>query len=103
MERLPHCRPVWQPGRFSRLSAFLKMTLRGITFRRLAVAIFVLPLLFYVYREITRDVLIIDPFTVPKQFEEAGLTSDVMANRIGDTLQQIEIATHTGMKKDQNS
>src|ERR1039457_4934143 len=93
-------RPVWQPSRLSRLKAFLKDTLGSITFGRWILAIFVLPLLFYVYREVTRDVLIIDPFTVPKHFEEAGFTSEVMANRIGDALHQIEIAAQTGMKKD---
>src|SRR5271157_939011 len=93
-------RPVWQPSRLSRLKAFLKDTLGRITLGRLALAILVLPLLFYVYREVTRDVVIIDPFTVPKHFEEAGLTGEVMANRIGDRLRQIEIATQTRMKKD---
>src|ERR1017187_1974184 len=98
-----HRRPVWQPSRFSRLKAFLKNTLGRITFGRLGrlgLDIFVLLLLFHIYREVTRDVLIIDPFTVPKHFEEAGLTSEVMANRIGNTLHQIEIATQTQMKKD---
>src|SRR5271157_3788726 len=98
-----HCtrrRPVWQPSRLSRLKAFLKDALGRITLGRVALAILVLPLLFYVYREVTRDVVIIDPFTVPKHFEEAGLTGEVMANRIGDRLRQIEIATQTRMKKD---
>jgi len=93
-------RPVWHPSRLSRLKALLKDTLGRITLGRLALAILGLPLLFYIYREVTRDVIIIDPFTVPKRFEEAGLTSEVMANRIGDTLHQIEIATQTRMKKD---
>jgi tetratricopeptide (TPR) repeat protein len=91
---------VWQPGWGSRLNAFLKDTLRKISIGRLALAVFVLPLLLYAYREITRDVLIIDPFTVPRHFEEAGLTSVVVANRIGDALRQIEEATQTRMKKD---
>src|SRR5271166_1703645 len=98
-----HCtrrRPVWQPSRLSRLKAFLKDALGRITLGRVALAILVLPLLFYVYREVTRDVVIIDPFTVPKHFEEAGLTSEVMANRIGDRLRQIEVAAQTQMKKD---
>jgi len=86
-------RPVRQPSGLSRLKAFLKNTLGKITLGRLALAILVLPLLFYVYREVTRDAVIIDPFTVPKHFEEAGLTGEVMANRIGDRLHQIEIAT----------
>jgi tetratricopeptide (TPR) repeat protein len=98
--RRTHRRPVWQPSRLSRLNAFLKSALGRVTFVRLALTIFALPLLIYVYREITRDVLIFEPFTVPKRFEEAGLTSEVMANRIGGTLHQIEIAAQTGLKKD---
>ena len=71
-------RPVWQPGRLSRLNAFIKKTLGGMTFGRIAFDVFILLLLFYVYREITRNVIIIDPFTVPKDFAEAGLTSEVV-------------------------
>src|ERR1039458_1511921 len=93
-------RPVWQPARLSRLSAFLKNALSKIRFKGLAIAVVALPLLLYVYREVTRDVLIIDPFTVPKQFEEAGLAPEVMANRIGDALRQMETATDSQMKKD---
>jgi Tfp pilus assembly protein PilF len=93
-------RPVWQPSRLSRLKSFLRSTLGRITLGRLALAILILPLLFYVYREVTRDVLIIDPFSVPKRFEEAGITGDVIANRIGDKFHQIEVATQTRMKKD---
>src|ERR1035437_6091566 len=109
--RRTHRRPVWQPSRLSRVKAFLKDAFRkitlgrfaiailvlpllfyiyrevtrhvllrdalgSITFERLALAILVLLLLFYIYREVTRHVLIIDPFTVPKHFEEAGLTPD---------------------------
>ena len=72
---------------------------RSAWLRTTALAL-ILPILFYVYREVTRDVLIMNPFTVPKHFEEAGLTSEVMANRIGDRLRQIEIQTQTHMKKD---
>jgi tetratricopeptide (TPR) repeat protein len=84
----------------TRLTAFFKKAFGEITLGRLALAILVLPLLFYVYREVTRDVLIIDPFNVPKHFGDAGLTGEVVANRIGDKLHQIEIATRTRMKKD---
>lgn len=44
----------------------------------------------YVYREVTSDDLIIGPFAVPKRFEEAGLSSDVVADRIGNALRHIE-------------
>ena len=100
MKRRADRRPVWQPGRLSRLSAFFRSALSKLTPKGLALAVVALPLLLYVYREVTRDVLIVDPFTVPKSFEEAGLTPEVMANRIGDMLRQIETATNSQMKKD---
>jgi Tfp pilus assembly protein PilF len=100
MEVRPHRRPVWQSGNLSRLVRFLRNVLKQLTFSRTVLAVFVLPLLFYIFREVTHDALIIDPFTVPKRFEEAGLTSEVMANRIGDALRHIEITTQTQMKKD---
>jgi tetratricopeptide (TPR) repeat protein len=96
----PRIRTVWQSRRRSRPVALLKRIIKIVTFKRFLLALFVLPILFYVYREVTRDVLIIDPFTVPKRFEEAGITSEVMANRIGDTFRQIEQATRTMMRKD---
>src|ERR1700689_3277624 len=100
MQSRPDRRPLWQPGRLSRPIAFLKNALGKITLKGLVLAVVALPLLLYVYREVTRDVLIIDPFTVPKSFEEAGLTPEVIANRIGDMLRQIETATDSQMKKD---
>ena len=100
MESGSQRRPVWQPSRLSRLKSVLSQLLGKITFVRFALAVVILPLLLYVYREVTRDALIIDPFSVPKRFEEAGLTSDVMANRIGDKLRQIEVSARTRRKKD---
>jgi tetratricopeptide (TPR) repeat protein len=100
MHRRPYRRPVWQPKKLARLRAFLRETVRRITFKGLVIAVFAVPLLFYVYREGTRDVLIIDPFSVPKRFEEVGLTSEVLANRVGDALRQLEVAAQSGLKKD---
>src|ERR1700690_3330129 len=40
--------------------------------------------LVYVYREVSRDALIIASFSVPKQFEEAGFTPDVVAHQISN-------------------
>src|SRR3981081_3284267 len=96
----PHRRPVWQPDRNSRLVSFLMDVGKRVTFGRTLLAVLVLPVLFYIYREVTHDAVMIDPFTVPKQFEETGLTSEVVANRIGDALRQIETTTETRMKKD---
>src|SRR5579863_5896586 len=93
-------RPVWQTSARARLVNSVKGLLRQITFGRFAIAVFVLPLLLYVYKEVTRDTLVIDPFTVPKRFEESGLSSEVVANRIGEALRQIESTTETRMRKD---
>jgi Tfp pilus assembly protein PilF len=90
-------RPIWRPSRLSRLLGFLR---KQLTFKRVVLALFVLPVLFYVYREVSREVLIIDPFSVPKRFEETGLTPEVVANRIGDAMRAIETSAETQMKKD---
>jgi len=66
----------------------------------LIVVIFLVALFIYIWREVARDTLIIEPFTVPRRFEEAGLTPEAMANRIGEALRQIEINTQTEMQKD---
>lgn len=93
-------RPVWQPSTWARSARFLRGALKQVTFRRAVIAFFLLPLLFYVYREVTRDDLIIDPFAVPRSFEESGLTSEAMASRIGDALHQIETTTKSRLKKE---
>ena len=93
-------RPVWQPSMISRLGGFVKNVLKHLTFKRVVVAVFVLPLFFYIYREVSHDALIIEPFSVPKRFEESGLTPEVVSNRIGEALRQIETDANTRIKKD---
>jgi hypothetical protein len=100
VHKLVHRRAIWQPTPSTRLLTVLKHLKTRITFPRLLIAVFVLPILFYVFNEVTRDVLVIEPFTVPKRFQDSGLTGEVMANRIGDALSQIETATQTYMRKD---
>jgi superkiller protein 3 len=85
---------------FHWLIAAAQRLLRGVTLARAAIAVFVLPLSFYTYKEVTRDVLVVDPITVPKQLEDAGLTPVVMADRVGDRMARIEIDTRTIMRKD---
>jgi hypothetical protein len=60
----------------------------------------VLLVVFYIARDIAHDVVIVDPISVPWDFESAGLTPAVMAQRVGDRLRQIESATTTSMRKD---
>lgn len=92
--------PIWQPNRFSRFTGFLASAVNQITFNRAAVILLLFFVSFYIHRELNRDVLIIDPFSVPKQFDEVGLTPDVIANRIRDAMHQIEAGARTSMKKD---
>jgi len=93
-------RPVWQPSRLSRLLGSLRGFRKHIKFTHIMLAFVVFPLFFYLYCEVMHEAVIIDPFTVPKRFDESGLTPDVISNRIGDAVRQIEIVTRTRMKKD---
>jgi Tfp pilus assembly protein PilF len=93
-------RPIWQPSRISRLRSLLVASLRAISLKRLVLFVLTAPVLVYIYREVTRDVLVIEPFSVPKDLEEAGLTSEVVAHRIGSEIRQIEMDARTSMKRD---
>jgi hypothetical protein len=93
-------RPVWHPSTFSRILTLLIGSVKQITLRRALLAVFILPTLYYLYSEVTRDALIIDPFSVPRQFEEMGLKPDIMADRISDSLREIETETKTSLQKD---
>jgi tetratricopeptide (TPR) repeat protein len=46
------------------------------------------------------DALILEPFSVPKQLEENGITPEVVAKRVGVAMSKIEIDAQTRMKKD---
>lgn len=91
---------AWRRRRRSRLVSLTKGLWKQLTFKRLLLFALFLPLLLYLYQEVDRDVLIIDPFSVPKRFEEAGLTPEVVAHRIGNALRRIEVDAHTRAKKD---
>ena len=83
-------RPVWHPSTRGRIFGSFRWLLKRVTFTRAVILIAGAPLLLYLYREVTRDTLIIDPFSVPKRFEESGLSGEVIANRVGDAIRQIE-------------
>jgi tetratricopeptide (TPR) repeat protein len=80
-------RPVWKPSRAQQLLALLRPTKPLVKW--VAVAALALLILYVGVRRL-RDVLIIDPIAVPKRYAEAGLTPEVVADRIRDTLRQIE-------------
>jgi tetratricopeptide (TPR) repeat protein len=89
-----------KPSKISRVKPRIKDVLKHFTLKRVALAVLVLPFLLYIYREVSRDALIMDPFSVPKGFEDRGLTSEVVSNRIGNTVREIEMNVLTRMKKD---
>jgi tetratricopeptide (TPR) repeat protein len=93
-----HRRPIWRPSRLAGLKASLTNLLAHISPKRFAIAFIGLPLALYVCRDVVNDALIIDPISVPKRFEEAGLTSEVMSNRVANAIRKIESETDTWMK-----
>src|SRR5260370_36169773 len=82
-------RPVWKPGPTRQVLAFFSRTARALTFKSAAIVACAL-LLLYTCAGVFHDVLVIDPFSVPKRYAEAGLTPEVVADRIRDALRQIE-------------
>ena len=110
--------PHWLSQRFparvlGALASFCRFAFTGIkaiftclerTFKFIALSIPVLIFVFvlvYSYPKVSRDALIIDSFSVPKQFEEAGFTSDVVANQIFNTMQEINADAHAQIEKDE--
>jgi tetratricopeptide (TPR) repeat protein len=71
-----------------------------ITWKRAIVTLFAFPIAFYLYTEVfAYDVLVIEPFSVPRRFEEIGLNSEAMGRRIGDALSDIETQGNSILKQ----
>jgi len=110
----PHWLSQRLPARIlGALGSFCRFAFAGIkaiftclesTFKFIALSIPVLIFVFvlvYSYPKVSRDALIIDSFSVPKRFEEAGLTPDVVANRIGNAMQEINADAHAQIEKNE--
>jgi tetratricopeptide (TPR) repeat protein len=78
---------------------FFVLLWKGIP--RLVTLLVFVPPLYYFCREVSHDVVIIDSFSIPKQFEEAGFTPDVVTNRIGNTMQGIAEDAHAQTEKNE--
>jgi tetratricopeptide (TPR) repeat protein len=85
-----HRRPIWDSGPRSRFAGFLRSAARKITVTSAGAILLTVIVVPYLYREVTRDVLLIEPFNVPRQYAEMGLTGEVMANHVSDSLDEIE-------------
>jgi tetratricopeptide (TPR) repeat protein len=64
------------------------------------VAILLIPTLWYLFKEGRRYSVVVDSISVPKRFEEVGLTGDVIAGRVAAAMQQIEQRSHTRLATD---
>ena len=94
-------RPVWLPNRYSRLFDFMwRHGVRRITVRGGVFVFLLFPLALYLYTEVfVSNAVIIDPFTVPRRYEDAGFTSEAMSRMIGDAINEIENKADSIMKK----
>src|SRR3974377_697693 len=91
-------RPVWRQRH--RLFEWLHTFTEQMTIKKLLMFIFVSILAWTTYREAVRQVILIEPFFVPKQMEEAGFSSQAVANRISDDIEEIERSVRTSATKD---
>ena len=88
-------------GRSSQVASGLKLFYRAIKdIPILMVALVAVAIAVISYRELNRDVLVIYPFSVPKQYSDSGLTGEVIASRIADAIDDIQTA-ETSMRIDE--
>lgn len=91
-----HRRPIWASSAGSRVAQFLA---KRVTLTSASIFFFLLLVAFYLFREVRRDVLFIEPFNVPKQYADVGLTGEVLANHVSDALDEMEREAITKEKR----
>src|ERR1700704_1825616 len=96
-------RPLWRPSLSSRVLAFSRIHAHEqVTPKRaiLGLSLFLCLLGLYVYTRASLNSIVIEPFSVPKRYEDTGLTPEVMSRLIADALVDLEEQAHSGMRKD---
>ena len=100
-------RPLWQRGVIAGLRTFLWKRRKWFTpqhiLSNVASVLGILILLLicnFIYRDLTSDAYIIDPISVPEQYDKSGLNAQVMSRRIGQALRSIEENAETGLGRD---
>ena len=89
-------------GRRPQIASAFKLFYRAIKeIPILMVTLVAVAIAVFSYRELNRDVLVIYPFSVPRQYADSGLTGEVMANRIANAIDGIQTAAETYMRKDE--
>jgi tetratricopeptide (TPR) repeat protein len=82
--------------------AFLwKLAREQVTVKRALLAVILVPLGLYLYDEaFLNDAIIVEPFSVPKRYEEAGFTPEAMSRLIADALVDLEEQANSRLEKD---
>jgi tetratricopeptide (TPR) repeat protein len=75
---------------FKQKENVLQRIWKQITLKRFVVSIIGLPLVVYLISDARRQVIILDPVVVPKQFVDSGLTSDVITERVKEKMEEIQ-------------
>jgi tetratricopeptide (TPR) repeat protein len=93
-------RRVPQPSTAARLAAFVK---KMLVLQRILVLVLVALLGGYLISEARRPVIVIEPFNVPKNFQDSGITSEVLANHVGERAAEMERDMRTRLRSEKLS
>jgi tetratricopeptide (TPR) repeat protein len=82
--------------------AFLwKLAREQVTVKRAVLAAVLIPLGLYIYDEaFLNNAIILEPFSVPKRYEEAGFTPEAMGRLVADALLDLEEKANSRLAKD---
>jgi Tfp pilus assembly protein PilF len=87
------------PRQNSPTRRFLRWLREQITFQRVIFIAVSVPLLVYLFSEATRHVVVLDPIVVPRQFADAGFTSEVVTQRVREKIEEIQRANEFVSRK----
>jgi Tfp pilus assembly protein PilF len=79
--------PAPEPPRAQRI---LQWLWKQVSFKSLVLAAIIISSVAYLLWDGTRHYVVLDPIVVPKQFADAGLTSEVMTQRVREKLEEIQ-------------
>jgi tetratricopeptide (TPR) repeat protein len=94
--------PIWRTRLSSRALALLRKLVREqVTVKRAVLAAVLIPLGLYICEEaFLSDAILLEPFSVPKRYEEAGFTPETMSRLIADALLDLEEQASSRLEKD---
>src|SRR5712692_5557335 len=94
-------RPVWRPRLSTRvLTSLWKRVRQQVTLKRAVSLLLLFTLGGYFYTEDYVNSIVIEPFSVPKSYQDAALTPEVMSRLIADALVDFEEQSHSRMGHD---